>query len=307
MRPAVHPIDRLRLNLRQLEVFVATARSGSTRAAAERVARSQSAASATLGDLESALGVSLFDRIGRRLLLNENGRALLPRASSLLNEAAELQHLYSGQSATPLRIAASLTVGQNILPACVARWKALHPRSPVQLAIANTSEVIDAVVGFDVDIGFIEGPQTHPDLLVLPWLKDELVIVAAPNHPLAGRNATPALLRQAQWALRERGSGTREEADRWLVEHVGSPDVAFEIGSPETIVRLLGSGTAFGFLSRHAVADALAQGVLVELRTRLPKATRRLAIALHRDKRLGAGADDFLRLCRAPGVGILAV
>ncbi len=305
MRHAAPSVDRLRINLRQLEVFVATARSGSTRAAAERIARSQSAASTTLGDLEAALGVSLFDRVGRRLLLNENGRALLPRAASLLNEAAELQHLYSGPHPTPLRIGASLTIGQNILPPLVVRWKQQHPRSPVQLAIANTSDVIDAVVGFDVDIGFIEGPQTHPDLLVLPWLKDELVIVAAPGHPLAGRRATPALLRQAQWALRERGSGTREAADRWLVEHVGSPDVAFEIGSPETIVRLLGSGTALGFLSRHAVADALAQGLLIEVRTRLPKATRRLAIVRHRDKRLGVGAEDFLRLCRAPGVGIL--
>lgn len=293
------PVARLRLNLRQLEVFVATARSGSTRAAAERVARSQSAASSALADLEAAMGVQLFDRAGRRLRLNDNGRALLPRATAILAEAAELQQLFTTAHPSPLRVAASLTIGQCILPAMVAQWKQDHPRSPVQVAIANTSGVIEAMVRFDVDVGFIEGPQTHPDLAVVPWLMDELVIVAAPRHPLAGRVATPRLLREAQWALRERGSGTRDAADRWLVEHVGRIDVAFELGSPETIVRLLHSGTALGFLSRHAVAGAIESGALVEIRTRMPRANRRLAIALHRDKPLSAAAADFVRQCQA--------
>lgn len=86
--------QRLRINLRQLEVFLATARSGSTRAAADRIARSQSAASTSLAELEAELGVELFDRIGRRLHINENGRALLPKAQVLVDQAAELQALF---------------------------------------------------------------------------------------------------------------------------------------------------------------------------------------------------------------------
>jgi len=292
-------VSRLRLNLRQLEVFVATARGGSTRAAAERVARSQSAASTALADLESALGVTLFDRVGRRLVLNENGRALLPRAASMLEDAASVEHLFSGEHLTPLQIGASLTIGECILPDLLGQWKARHPKSPVRMAIANSSDVIEAVVAFDVDVGFIEGPQTHPDIVVMPWLKDEVVIVAAPDHPLAGRVVSPKLLRDAEWALRERGSGTRETADRWLVENLGQLNVAYELGSPETIKRLVASGRTLGFLSRHAVASALAQGTLVELKTRMRPATRRLALVLHRDKRLGAGAQDFVRHCVA--------
>lgn len=294
-------VSRLRLNLRQLEVFVATARGGSTRAAAERVARSQSAASTTLAELETSLGVALFDRVGRRLVINENGRALLPRAASMLDQAAEVQHLFSGEHLTPLQVAASLTIGECILPGLVGEWKTRHPKSPVRMAIANTSDVIDAVVGFDVDIGFIEGPQTHPDLIVTPWLKDEMVVVAAPGHPLAGRVATRKSLRDAEWALRERGSGTRAEADRWLVEQLGRLNVAFELGSPEAIRRLVAAGPALGLLSRHAVAPALAAGSLVEIRTRLPAALRRLAIVQHRDKRLGAGTEDFVRHCVEAG------
>lgn len=296
---AAHP-PRLRLSLRQLEVFVATAREGSTRAGASRVARSQSAASTALADFEAALGVPLFDRVGRRLVLNENGRAMLPKAASLLDQAAEAQHLFSGAGQpTPLRVAASLTIGEYLLPDLVAHWRAEHAASPVQLTVGNSTEVIAAVAAFEVDVGFIEGPQTHPDLIVRRWLSDELVIVAAPGHPLGGRAPTLRQLRDATWALREPGSGTREAADRWLLEHLGPLKVGFELGSPEAIKRLVAGGAALGCISRHAVATALAQGTLIELKTRLPPAVRRLAIVLHKDKHLGRPTEDFLRLCEA--------
>jgi DNA-binding transcriptional LysR family regulator len=187
-----------------------------------------------------------------------------------------------------------------LLPELLTRWKLQHPSSRVQVTIGNTSEVIDAVVAFDVDVGFIEGPQTHPALVVKRWLSDQMTIVAAPDHPLASAaHVSLKQLREAPWALREPGSGTREAADRWLIEHLGELDVAFELGSPEAIRRVVGAGAALGCLSRHAVLQALAQGTLVELRTRLPPAVRRLAMVLHRDKHLGRGTEDFLSHCAA--------
>ncbi len=289
---------RLRISLRQLEVFVATARAGSTRAAADRISRSQSAASAALADLEAALGTLLFDRVRQRLVLNENGRMLLAKASSLLDKATEVQQVFRGAHAAPLRVAASLTIGEVLLPEIVARWKAEHPTSPVQIQIGNTSEVIASVVAFGADVGFIEGPQTHPDLVLRPWLSDEMVVVAAAGHPLArARRVDLQKLRDASWALREPGSGTREAVDRWLHEHLGPVEVGFEFGSTEAIKRLIATGTAISCMSRYAVSAALVDGTLVELPTGLPPAQRSLAIVLHRDKHLGRGTDDFLRLC----------
>lgn len=291
---------RLRISLRQLEVFVATARAGSTRGAADRIARSQSAASSALADLEAALGTLLFDRVRQRLVLNENGRMLLAKATSLLDKAAEVQQIFRGAHAAPLRVAASLTIGEVLLPEIVARWKSGHPTSPVQIQIGNTSEVIAAVVAFGADVGFIEGPQTHPDLVLRPWLSDEMVVVAAAGHPLArARRVDPDRLREAPWALREPGSGTREAVDRWLHEHLGSVDVAFEFGSTEGIKRLIATGAAISCMSRYAISAALADGTLVELRTGLPPTQRSLAIVLHRDKYLGPGTEDFLRECSA--------
>ena len=296
-QPSPHQAPRLRMSLRQLEVFVATARAGSTRAAADRVARSQSAASAALADLESSLGVLLFDRIGRRLLLNENGRALLPKAASLIDQAIELEHLFSGAHAAPLRLAASLTIGEYLLPGVLAQWKLAYPAHTMQLMIGNTAKVIDAVVGFDADVGFIEGTQTHPRLIVRPWLTDELVIIAAATHPLAIRPVTLRQLREAIWALREPGSGTREASDLWLLERVGPLNVEFELSSPEAIKRLVAAGAALGCLAREVVAHELAQGTLVELRSTLPRATRRLSMIINRDKHVGRDIAAFMRHC----------
>ena len=292
-----HAAPRLRLILRQLEVFVAIAQAGSTRAAGERVARSQSAASAALAELEASLGVPLFDRIGRRLVLNENGRSLLPEAASLLDRALDLEHLFSGATAAPLRLAASLSIGEYLLPDLLARWKQSHPANPVRLMIGNTREVIEALIGFDAEVGFVEGTQSHPRLHAQSWLTDELVVVASPTHALAAGVATLRQLREASWALREPGSGTREAADRWLLERVGPLQVEYELSSPEAIKRLVAAGVALGCLAREVVASELALGTLVEVQTGLPRATRQLALVTHRDRRLGRDTEDFVRHC----------
>ena len=289
--------QRLRISLRQLEVFAATAREGSTRAAAARVARSQSAASTALAELEATLGVQLFDRVGRRLMLNENGRALLPRAVGLIQQALEVEALYSSEHAAPLRLASSFTIGEYLLPRLLSQWKQQHPRSQVRLDIANTRAVLDAVAGFDVDLGFIEGARSHPDLLIRRWMTDELIVVAAPGHPVMARTATARRLAQASWILRERGSGTREASDNWLTTQLGRVEIELELGSNEAVKRAVASGIGLGCLSRRAVADAIRDGWLREVKTSLPAMKRSLALVTHKTTHLGSAAQDFVRHC----------
>jgi len=288
---------RLHLSLARLEVFVATARAGSTRAAAAHIARSQSAASASLAELEAAFGVRLFDRVGRRLVLNEHGRALLPKAVQLLDDAARLQASFAEATPAPLRIAASFTIGEYLLPDLVAAWRHGQPRQPVRLEIGNSTDVARAVLAFDVDIGFVEGPVEQSLLRVRRWRKDELVIVAAPADPLARGTASVRQLAQAAWVLRERGSGTREAADRWLATRLAPMRVEFELGSSEAVKRIVGAGLGLGCLSRLAVAEELASGTLAEVKTTLPRASRELAVVVHRERRLGPNAQAFVDHC----------
>jgi DNA-binding transcriptional LysR family regulator len=288
---------RIRLTLRQLEVFAAVARGGTTRAAADKISRSQSAASNALGELESVLGVQLFDRLGKKLVINENGRALLPRAAGILEQALETEALFTAAHAAPLRLASSYTIGEYLLPGLIGSWKATHPRSHVRLEIANTQGVFEAVASFTADIGFIEGSQTHPELTVRRWRSDELAIIASPKHPLAKRRATSRMLQRATWVLREAGSGTREASDRWLIPHLPEIDVELELGSNEAVKRAVASGMGLGCLSRLAVKDAIADGWLVELSTSLPPMRRTLSIVQHRAKKLGSASEGFLMHC----------
>jgi DNA-binding transcriptional LysR family regulator len=206
--------------------------------------------------------------------------------------------LFGAADQGALRVAASFTVGEYLLPPLIAGWKRAHPGTRLRLDIANTRAVLDAVAALEVDVGFIEGARTHPDLDVAHWRDDELVVVAAAGHPMAGRRVERAWLRAAPWILREPGSGTREAADRWLVPGLGRLRIEMELGSNEAVKRAVAAGQGVGLLSVHAVEEAVAAGVLTRLQTPLPRMHRSLAIVTHRERQPGRALAGFLAHCR---------
>ena len=128
--------QRVRLTIRQMEVF----------AAAGQVARSQSAASNALSELEITLGVQVFDRVGRRLVLNENGRALLPHAASIVEQAIETEAMFAGDHAAALRLASSYTIGEYLLPELIAALAVIaspdHPFAKRRPSIAQLGHAL---------------------------------------------------------------------------------------------------------------------------------------------------------------------
>ena len=255
-----------------------------------------------LADLEARLGQPLFDRAGKRLMINAHGRRLLPRAIVLLDHAAEFEHASDDEFAVPLRLSASLTIGNYLLPPFMARWRAAHPQAHVKLIIGNTRAVAAAVLSFDVDAGFVEGSVQHEELQMRTWMRDRMVVCAAPTHPLAGRRASLEMLAQADWIVREPGSGTRETVDQALLKPLGWPHPKMECGSSEAIRLAVAAGAGISCLSHHVVADALAAGTLVALRCAIKPPTRDLSVVTHRDRRLSSGVRAFLDLCSVSGV-----
>ncbi|HAI50115.1 MAG TPA: LysR family transcriptional regulator, partial [Enterobacteriaceae bacterium] len=174
----------MHITLRQLEVFAEVLKSGSTTQASQKLALSQSAVSAALTDLEGQLGVQFFDRVGKRLVVNEHGRLLYPRVVALLEQAGEIEQLFRNDNGA-IRVYASSTIGNYILPEIIARYRRDFPDLPLELSVGNTQDVVNAIIDFRVDVGFIEGPCHMAEIVTEPWLDDELVVFAAPDNALA--------------------------------------------------------------------------------------------------------------------------
>ncbi|UTW07354.1 LysR family transcriptional regulator [Pseudomonas benzenivorans] len=292
----------MRISLRQLQIFCAVARTGSTSAAAEQIALSQSATSAALNELEVMLATKLFDRVGRRLLLNDSGKLLLSQARQVLDGVERIEEYFRGETGTfkgTLTVGASSTIGNYVLPRYLAEFRNQFPEIRINVAISNSAAVAAMVANFEVDIGLIEGPCHQQDLDVTPWLSDELVVFCAAGHPLGmGKQASAEALQQADWLLREQGSGTREEVEHALLPHLHSLNARMELGSSEAIKRSVAAGLGISCLSRWVVADLLACGQVQELDSVLPPLSRRFYMLRHRDKFASPAFDRFWRHCQ---------
>ncbi len=308
-------LEVLRLTLRQLQIFVAVAHTGSTTAASAEVALSQSATSSAVNELERLLSLQLFDRAGRRLLLNDNGRALLPRALALLDGAAGIEQMARGGLAQSqsLRIGASTTIGNYLLPRLLGPFLKAGLRDEgaawrSKVTIGNTEAISDAVAAFELDVGLIEGPCHQAVLAVTPWLQDELVVVAGVQRALAAATEVAEIaeaedrpepvstqaLREALWLLREPGSGTREATDQLLLPHLHTYRRSMELGSSEAIKHAAAEGLGLACLSQWVVSDLVQAGRLRRLTTVLPRMTRQCYVVVHRDKQLTPALQAFM-------------
>ncbi|EPF15883.1 MULTISPECIES: DNA-binding transcriptional regulator YeiE [Cedecea] len=288
----------MHITLRQLEVFAEVLKSGSTTQASQMLSLSQSAVSAALADLEGQLGVQMFDRVGKRLVVNEHGRLLYPRVVGLLEQAGEIEQLFREDNGA-IRVYASSTIGNYILPEMIARYRRDFPKLPLELSVGNSQDVINAVADFRVDIGLIEGPCHMSELVAEPWLEDELVVFASPGNSLVHQPVTLESLAKQPWILRERGSGTREIVDYLLLSHLPMFQLGMELGNSEAIKHAVRHGLGISCLSRRVIAEQLESGSLVEVHVPLPRLVRTLYRIHHRQKHISNALLRFLRYCEA--------
>jgi DNA-binding transcriptional LysR family regulator len=290
----------MRYSLRQLEVFVAVARIGSVSGASEALAMSQSAASGALADLERQFDRQLFDRVGKRLRLSELGQALRADAEGVLERAAALEASLEGRTAIGrLRIGATITVGNHVVPPLMARFLRQHEGARLTLAIGNTEEIAGRVANFDIDVGLVEGEIQHPDLDVMPWLDDELVVFCAPGHPYAKKRAlTDADLRAVRWIVREHGSGTRQTFDRAMHGILEDLDIVLELEQTEAIRGSVVAGLGLGCVSRITLEEAFDHGGLAPCRVPHRDFRRKFYVLVNKRKYRGQGLEQWLALCR---------
>jgi DNA-binding transcriptional LysR family regulator len=168
-----------------------------------------------------------------------------------------------------LMLGASMTIAEYILPKILGEFKAAHPEVHTHLMVANSETIVSRVADHALDVGLIESPSYLATLQNELCCDDELVVICAPEHPLARRKTVRAQeLASLPWVRREVGSGTREFTDNYLRECGVTPedlDVIMELGSPEAIKGVVETGTAVAVLSRATVVKELVLGSLVAL------------------------------------------
>jgi DNA-binding transcriptional LysR family regulator len=259
----------------------------------------QSAASNALKGLEQHYDVMLFDRIGKRLQLNDQGKLIRPQAEALLAQARELELLLQQQAENGLlQVGATLTIGNYLAVDLVAEYTRLHPDSQIKLQVENTESITAKVINFEIDIGLIEGEINHPELDVTPWQDDELIVFCAPDHPLAAiQRINDEHLLKAQWVLREKGSGTRQTFDRAMHGLLPQLDISLELQHTEAIKRAVESNLGIGCLSKVALHDAFVKGRLLPLKTPTRDFKRQFYFIVHRQKYRSVILKRWLELC----------
>ncbi len=211
------------MNLEQLETFLAVARTESFTKAAPQVHRTQSAVSRQIQELERSLGVPLFERLGKRVLLTDAGRMLLDDAPLLLQHAETLQRRLRdiGQGVSgELRIGATVTAANTFIPDALAQFRHHYPAVNLKLIPGQSCLLVRRLRRNELDVAVLGSQVEEADLTACLHIPDQLVMVASPDHPLTRKRAIkPDQLDGVDFILRESGSDSRALVERWFEEH----------------------------------------------------------------------------------------
>lgn len=297
------------MNLYRLKVFLAVARRLSYSRAAEDLFISQPAVSRHVAALEKELGVQLLGQSGNRVFLTELGRMVYSYSQKLFDVEGELAQALAEVAKLErgcLRLGASSTPGIYLLPPAVAEFQERYAQVEVSLALANSQEIEARVLGGELDLGF-SGMGFQPGLHVIPYVRDRLVMVAAPWHPLSSEVSIPLeRLRSERFLLREPGSGTRKVFEEELGRLGFRPGRVMELHGCEAVKRGAMAGMGIAAVSGYSVEIELRHGLLRALPVEGLRLERELAIISPKGVRPSAVALAFVALAHKllpPSIG----
>jgi molybdate transport repressor ModE-like protein len=290
-------------DLGALELLLAVARHGSLGRAARELGITQPAASSRIRSMERQLGVALVDRSPRGSRLTDAG-ALVTDWALRVVEAAEAfdagAQALRGRRDSRLRVAASMTIAEYLLPGWLIALRAGRPGTAVSLLAGNSAAVAQRLLAGEADLGFVEGLSVPDGLDGAVIGHDRLLVVVAPSHPWARRRAplTPAELAAAPLILRERGSGTRQVLDSALSDCGGLAEPLLELASTTAVKAAAVSGAGPAVLSELAITEELTARRLTSIPLASVDLRRALRAVWPTSHRPTGPARDLLTLTR---------
>ena len=259
-------------DLTALDLFTTVIEVGSLGKAAKVHGIAQPSVSSRIRNLERQVGVTLLERTTTGCVPTPEGIVVSGWADEILRAAHDLEAglvALKAEQVGRLRIAASYTIAEYLLPAWLGRFAREHPQDTVALDVENSTHVLAQLDRGEADIGFIETPLATPSMEETVVGRDQLVAVVPPDHPWAKRRRRVTMdeLAETPLVMREKGSGTREALEQALTDagH-GAPVSVLELGSTSAVRSAVLTGNSPTVISRLAVASEVSSGQLVEVK-----------------------------------------
>jgi DNA-binding transcriptional LysR family regulator len=296
-------------SLRQLRVFEAVASNRSFSKAAALLHLTQPGVSMHIKELETNAGLPLFERIGRKLYVTEAGQELLTRARDILRALKDAEDTLDGLKGLRRgRInLAVVSTAKYFVPQLLALFGRDFPELEIRLAVNNRNSVIDQLVANEVDLAIMGRSPQSLDTVAEPFAQNPHVIIAAPDHPLAGRRGiSAATAARENFIVREPGSGTRLAMQQFFEQLNLACNVGMEMASNETIKQAVMAGMGVSFISRHTIDLELQTKRLVVLDVCGTPVIRQWHVAHLAKKRLSPTASAFKQFVLTHGRDLLS-
>lgn len=291
----------------RLYIFRAVADRKSFSLAAQDLYMTQSAVSQYIRGLEAYYGIRLFDRLHRKISLTEAGEKLYSYAAEIETLYQEAEKAMSSLARTVsghLRIGASMTIGEYLLPEILATFNREFPSVDITMDIFNTDQIMHRVLEGLVDVGFIEGALDLPESMDGKVCGgDELVIIAPGSRKESDGPIPLEKLFNERWIVRETASGTRTSFEAFVNKHAGdhgSLNIGMELGSTQAIKEAVKAGLGIAPISSLAVADEVRRGEFRILPLAEGRVTRNFMIITNREKFKTYTTEKFLDFVMLP-------
>ena len=277
----------MRITIRQMEIFLEVANIGHLTKVAEKMGLSQSAISMSIKELENIIGHKLFDRINKKLVLNEKGRAFAETIAPIISRLNDIEEEFKNdENNGELFIGVSTTIADYLMPSVICQYMNSYPYVKVNLKIGNTRNVAKMVENGTIDLGFVEGKVDSPSIKQEIIGLDELIVVTGDRYLATSQDEfyIDNLLNK-QWILREEGSGTREVFLTHLGDLASKLNLFLELGHPESIKNMLiQSKKCLTCLPKISVIKELESKELYEIKIKNLKFERQFLLIYHKDK-----------------------
>jgi DNA-binding transcriptional LysR family regulator len=286
----------LHLTLRQLQVFESAATHLNFSVTAKQLFLSQPAVSMQIKQLEENIGLPLFEQIGKKVFLTEAGRELFHYSRNITQQLGEMEAVFDemkGLEHGKLTISV-VNTANYFTPRLLATFCRRHPNINVILQVANRDAVLKQLADNSTDLAILGQPPEGLDIIAKPFLDNPLVVIAAPDHPLAKlKRVKFARLAEETFLSREQGSGTRSAMERVFAQHKIQPHISMEMETNEAIKQAVHAGMGLGILSLHSIELELETKRIAMLNVENFPLMRNWFVAHRSNKRLSSAALAF--------------